>query len=94
MIADQTSTFRCLLLLSVLCGVRSIPCGVNATCMDPIPIGGIGSNCGAAAAALNQSLVALGSGLTALDLTSLTATYYCIPAVRTSHLGQDVKRPK
>jgi hypothetical protein len=62
--------------------MRSIPCGVNATCTDPISIGSIGSNCGAAAAALNQSLVDLGSGLTALDLSSLTATYFCIPMVR------------
>ena len=47
---------------------------------------GIGTDCaaGPAAAALDAQLQALNSTMTALSLSSLTATYYCIPTVGTS----------
>ena len=70
-------------LLSARCRLRSIPCSITGPCAGPISISGIGTDCsaGSSAAALTQSLLALNSTMTALNLSSLTATYYCIPTV-------------
>ena len=75
------------LLLTARSDACSIPCPYTGPCPKPIPIAGIGSDCaaGPAAAALDQTLQALNSTLTALDLSSLIATYYCIPTVPLSY---------
>ncbi len=64
---------------------RSIPCPYTGPCPGPISISGIGTDCatGPAAAVVNQQLQALNSTLTAYNVSSLTASYYCIPTVRT-----------
>ena len=66
--------------------MRSVPCSLTGNCTAPISIEGIGTDCSTSRSAysLNQTLLYLNSSLTALDFSFLTATYYCIPAVRLS----------
>ena len=63
--------------------MRSIPCQITGPCTAPVSVVGLGTDCSgsSAAAALTESLQALGSTLTALNLSTLTAVYYCVPTV-------------
>ena len=62
--------------------MHSVPCSLTGPCPGPIPIKDIGSDCGNAAADLTQSLADLGFNLTASHFALLSASYFCIPAVR------------
>ncbi len=63
--------------------MRSVPCAVTGPCTAPVSVVGLGTDCSgsSAAAALTQSLQDLGSPLTALNLSTLTAVYLCVPTV-------------
>ena len=70
-------------LCELLYALRSIPCGTMGACTKAVDFTGVGSACSTSTSVttLSQTLQALNSPLTPLALSSLTATYYCIPTV-------------